>query len=98
MNLGNPVETTVGELADIIVDIVGSGSKVIYKPLPVDDPRRRRPNIEQAAAVLGWSPKVDLAVGLRRTIAYFDEELRRDKLRQVDVRPMIARVSRAHAV
>jgi UDP-glucuronate decarboxylase len=84
VNLGNPVEITVGELACIVVDMVGSRSKVIYKPLPVDDPRRRRPDIAQAKAVLGWSPKIELAVGLRQTIAYFDDQLRRDEPPRID--------------
>jgi UDP-glucuronate decarboxylase len=76
VNLGNPAEITVGELARIIVDIVGSRSKVVYRPLPVDDPRRRRPDIGRAQSVLGWSPKVELLAGLRATIAYFDDQLR----------------------
>jgi UDP-glucuronate decarboxylase len=95
VNLGNPVETTVGELACIITDIVGSRSKVIHKPLPVDDPRRRRPDITQAKAVLGWSPKVELAVGLQRTIAYFDQQLRLGHLHQATARPKAVPVSRA---
>ena len=84
VNLGNPVETTVGELARVIVDIVGSRSKVVYRPLPVDDPRRRRPDIERAQSVLGWSPKVELLTGLRETIAYFDDQLRRNDLPWID--------------
>ena len=80
VNLGNPVETTVGELARRIIDLVGSRSKIIHKSLPVDDPRRRRPDITQARAVLGWSPTVDLTVGLRRTIAHFDDRLRTGSL------------------
>jgi UDP-glucuronate decarboxylase len=98
VNLGNPVETTVGELARIIIDIVGSRSKIIYKPLPIDDPRRRRPDISQAEAMLGWAPKVELAVGLRRTVAYFDQELRQDNVRRVNAHPYAAQVSRAPAV
>src|SRR5262249_9463069 len=78
VNLGNPVETTVGELAVMITGMVGSRSKIVYKPLPVDDPRRRRPDITQARTVLGWSPKVELAVGLQQTIAYFDDQLVRN--------------------
>jgi len=81
VNLGNPAEIPVGELAGIIVDIVGSRSKVVYRPLPMDDPRRRRPNIERAQSALGWSPKVELLTGLRETIAYFDDQLRRNDLR-----------------
>jgi UDP-glucuronate decarboxylase len=98
VNLGNPVETTVGELARIIIDIVGSRSKIIYKPLPIDDPRRRRPDISQAEAMLGWAPKVELAVGLRRTVAYFDQELRQDNVCRVNARPYATQVSRAPAV
>ena len=94
VNLGNPVETTVGELADIITNTVGSRSKVVYKPLPVDDPRRRRPDITQAKAVLGWSPKVELAVGLRRTIAYFDQQLSHGYLHRANGRPCTVPVSR----
>ena len=80
VNLGNPSEITVAELATIVIDLVGSGSKVVHRRLPVDDPRRRRPDIEQAKAALGWSPKVDLTTGLRETIAYFDGELRDNDL------------------
>ena len=98
VNLGNPVETTVGELAHIVTDTVGSRSKVVYKPLPVDDPRRRRPDIAQAKAVLGWSPKVELAVGLRRTIAYFDQQLSHGHLHRANSRPDVARGRRARAL
>jgi UDP-glucuronate decarboxylase len=84
VNLGNPVETTVGELAEVIVDIVGSRSKVVYRPLPVDDPRRRRPDIERARSLLGWSPRVELLTGLRETIAYFDKQLHRPDLPRID--------------
>ena len=87
VNLGNPVETTVGALAHIVTDLVGSRSKVVYKPLPVDDPRRRRPDIAQAEAALGWSPQVELAVGLRRTIAYFDQQLRNGHLDRTNGQP-----------
>jgi UDP-glucuronate decarboxylase len=84
VNLGNPAEITVGELARIIVDVVGSQSKVVYRRLPVDDPRRRRPDIERAQSALGWSPKVELLTGLRETIAYFDDQLRRNDLPRID--------------
>ena len=84
VNLGNPVEKTVGELARIIVDLVGSRSRIIYKALPVDDPRRRRPDITQVKAAIGWSPQVELAVGLRRTIAYFDRELGHGRLERMN--------------
>jgi UDP-glucuronate decarboxylase len=80
VNLGNPAEIAVGELAELIVDIVGSRSKIVYRPLPVDDPRRRRPDIERAQSLLGWSPRVGLLTGLRETIAYFDDQLLRNDL------------------
>lgn len=57
VNLGNPVETTVGELARLVVDIVGSRSKIVHRPLPIDDPRRRKPSIEVAKTLLDWAPK-----------------------------------------
>ena len=98
INLGNPVETTVGELARLITDTVGSKSKVVYKPLPVDDPRRRRPDITRAKAVLGWSPKVELATGLQRTIAYFDQQLRHGHLDRVTGHPAAIRVPSARPV
>ncbi len=76
MNLGNPVETSVAELAEMIVDLTGSRSRVIYRPLPVDDPLQRLPDIGQASAILNWKPRTQLRVGLQRTIAYFDRLLR----------------------
>lgn len=91
VNLGNPAEITVGELARIIVDIVGSRSKVVYRPLPVDDPRRRRPDIDRARSALGWSPKVELLTGLRETIAYFEGQLRRKDLSRIDASRNISR-------
>jgi UDP-glucuronate decarboxylase len=78
VNLGNPVEITINELAEMVVGLVGARSKLIYRPLPVDDPRRRRPDIGKAEEKLGWRPKVALPEGLRRTIDYFEGELKRD--------------------
>ncbi len=77
VNMGNPVETTVAELARMIIAMTGSPSKVAHRPLPPDDPKRRRPDITRAQTLLGWSPVVPLKDGLERTIAYFDSELRR---------------------
>jgi UDP-glucuronate decarboxylase len=77
INLGNPEEFTISELADIVVRLTGSRSRVVYKPLPVDDPRQRRPDITLAQTELHWTPKVRLEQGLVRTIAYFEELLRR---------------------
>jgi len=70
VNLGNPEEVTVLELAEIIRAQCDSASSVAFQPLPVDDPRRRRPDISRARTRLGWSPSVDLATGLARTIAW----------------------------
>jgi UDP-glucuronate decarboxylase len=71
VNLGNPIEVSVGDLARKIVEMTGSQSKLVYMPLPEDDPRQRRPDISLAASVLGWKPVVDLESGLARTIDYF---------------------------
>jgi UDP-glucuronate decarboxylase len=71
INLGNPGEFTILELADLVLAKTGSDSPLVYKPLPVDDPQRRRPDISRAKAVLGWSPSVPLAEGLDATIAHF---------------------------
>ena len=76
MNLGNPVETSVAELAKLIVELTGSRSKITYRPLPVDDPVQRCPNISQAQAKLKWEPHMPLRTGLQRTIAYFETLLR----------------------
>jgi UDP-glucuronate decarboxylase len=72
MNLGNPVETSVAELAELVVDLTGSSSRIIYGPLPIDDPIQRCPDISQASAILDWEPRTELRSGLQRTIAYFD--------------------------
>lgn len=74
-NLGNPDERTIREFADIIVRLTGTNVPIAHKPLPADDPRKRRPDIAKAQARLGWSPQVSLEEGLLATIAYFREEL-----------------------
>ena len=71
VNIGNPGEFTVSELAEIVVDVVNSPSEVEYHPLPVDDPTQRRPDITRAKELLGWEPEVDLREGIERTAAYF---------------------------
>jgi dTDP-glucose 4,6-dehydratase len=71
VNIGNPVELTVMQFAETIQELTGSRSTIIHKPLPVDDPRQRRPDISQARARLSWEPKVDLRDGLRQTIEDF---------------------------
>ncbi|HEV2362694.1 MAG TPA: UDP-glucuronic acid decarboxylase family protein [Caulobacteraceae bacterium] len=72
VNLGNPVETSVAELAEMIIALTGSRSTITRRPLPIDDPVQRCPDIAQAEAVLGWRPRIGLEDGLARTIAYFD--------------------------
>lgn len=76
INLGNPVELAVRELAEQIIQLTGSRSRLIFKPLPADDPRQRKPDIALARSVLGWQPSVQLQQGLGRTISYFDALLR----------------------
>jgi UDP-glucuronate decarboxylase len=75
INLGNPVETTVAELAEKIIAMTGSHSKIEHHPLPVDDPIQRCPDITRAKDTLGWQPRVPLETGLQHTIAYFDRLL-----------------------
>jgi dTDP-glucose 4,6-dehydratase len=75
VNLGNPQEHTVAELASMVLEIADSSSTIEYHPLPTDDPTRRRPDIGKAQEVLGWSPLVDTAQGLRRTVAWFQSRL-----------------------
>ncbi|ARS66205.1 SDR family oxidoreductase [Sinorhizobium meliloti] len=77
VNLGNPTEFTIGELADEVIRLTNSRSKIVRLPLPVDDPRQRRPDISLATKELGWRPKVNLAEGLAQTIRYFDGVLSR---------------------
>jgi UDP-glucuronate decarboxylase len=72
VNLGNPGEFTMEQLAEKVLALTGSRSKIVYRPLPVDDPKQRQPDISLANEKLGWTPKVPLDVGLERTIAYFD--------------------------
>lgn len=76
INLGNPQEFTMRQLAKEVIDLTGSRSKVVYRNLPSDDPRQRRPEIAQAREVLDWQPRVNLREGLLRTIEYFERHLR----------------------
>jgi dTDP-glucose 4,6-dehydratase len=70
-NIGNPDEYTVKQLAEIVVELTGTSSRIVHEPLPQDDPKVRRPDISRARATLGWEPKVDVREGVRRTIEYF---------------------------
>ena len=75
VNLGNPGEFTIRQLAETVVEMTGSRSRVVSRELPQDDPKRRQPDIGLANEKLGWAPEVELAEGLERTIAYFRELL-----------------------
>ena len=78
VNLGNPGEFTMIELAENVLDLTGSASKLVHRPLPQDDPKQRRPDISVAAQTLGWEPKVALRDGLKSTIAYFEALVRQN--------------------
>ncbi|RWM35199.1 UDP-glucuronic acid decarboxylase family protein [Mesorhizobium sp.] len=72
VNLGNPVEFTIMELAELVIDYTNSRSRIVHRPLPVDDPKQRKPDISFASQHLGWEPKVALSEGLAHTTAYFE--------------------------
>lgn len=76
VNLGNPVEFQIGELAQLVIELTGSQSDLVFRPLPSDDPKQRKPDIGLAQEKLGWAPKVQLKEGLLQTIAYFELVLR----------------------
>ena len=75
VNIGNPHEVTIEEIARIIITLTGSRSRLVRRPLPVDDPRQRRPDITRARTLLKWEPKVGLEEGLLRTVEYFKTKL-----------------------
>jgi dTDP-glucose 4,6-dehydratase len=75
VNLGNPGEFTILEFARVILEVTGAKCRMVHKPLPVDDPQVRKPDISRALAVLGWSPKVELKEGVQKTIPYFQNKL-----------------------
>jgi UDP-glucuronate decarboxylase len=82
VNIGNPSEITVNELAQQVIALSGSRSQLVYHPLPIDDPRRRKPDISRALTHLSWSPQVPLQQGLEQTIAYFAAELQGQRVAQ----------------
>ena len=77
VNIGNPHEITIEEIARTIIRLIGSTSTIVYRPLPVDDPKQRRPDITRARTLLKWEPTVDLEEGLLKTIGYFKQKLAR---------------------
>ncbi len=87
VNLGNPGEFTIRELAEEVIELTGSSSRIIHLPLPVDDPQQRRPDISKANELLGWKPTVALRDGLLKSIAYFERLLREELV--TAVRPLL---------
>ena len=85
INIGNPAEFTILELASEVIEITSSRSKIVHRPKPEDDPRQRQPDISMAQEVLKWAPRTSLRDGLKKTIAYFDE-----RLKEPGVRAMLA--------
>lgn len=83
VNIGNPSEITIGEFAEEIIKLTGTNQKVVYKDLPTDDPKQRRPDITKARAILNWEPKIDRAEGLKRTYAFF-KTLTQEELMETD--------------
>ena len=77
VNTGNPVEFTIKELAEKVIELIGSKSELIYEPLPGDDPAQRQPDITLARKVLDWEPTIQLEEGLKKTIPYFENLLKR---------------------
>jgi len=78
VNLGNPEEFTIRQLAEIVVEITGSVSKIVHRPLPTDDPKQRQPDISKAQELLEWRPTVPLREGLTKTAAYFEDLLAKE--------------------
>ena len=76
VNIGNPAEITLKEFAEEVITLTGTSGKIVYEPLPQDDPKQRQPEITKARTILGWEPKVDRHEGLKRTLAYFKDSIR----------------------
>ncbi len=77
VNIGNPDEITLLEFAQEIINLIGTKSKIVYKPLPTDDPKQRKPDITRAKEILGWEPKVNRSEGLKRTLEYFQSAIKK---------------------
>jgi dTDP-glucose 4,6-dehydratase len=75
VNIGNPHEVTIEQIARTIISLVGSKSRIVYRPLPQDDPKQRKPDITRAQTILGWQPKIGLEEGLAKTVGYFKSKL-----------------------
>jgi UDP-glucuronate decarboxylase len=81
INIGNPEEFTILQLAKLVIEMTGSHSKIIHRPKPQDDPRKRRPDISRAQETLNWSPRISLGEGLNKTVAYFEKMLHDESVR-----------------
>ena len=92
VNIGNPAEFTIRDLATLVLQLTGAASKLVEKPLPMDDPRQRQPDISLARAALGWQPQTELVAGLEHTIAYFRDRLLTQQIADLAA---LARVGRA---
>src|SRR5205807_11223 len=79
VNLGNPIEFTIRQLAELVIEMTGASSKIVSQPLPQDDPKQRRPDISLANSLLAWEPQIQLREGLKKTIDYFERLLREQK-------------------
>ena len=90
INIGNPREFTIRELAELIIEMTGAKSRLRFEPLPSDDPRQRQPDISMAKSVLKWEPKIPLREGLTKTIAYFETVLRQGGERKRRIRPGVS--------
>ena len=88
VNLGNPGEFTIRQLAEQVIELTGTRSKLVHRPLPQDDPRQRRPDISLAGDLMDWRPTVQLRQGLEKTIAYFDQLLKGERARDVAAVPL----------
>jgi UDP-glucuronate decarboxylase len=82
INLGNPTEFTIRQLAEEVLRQTNSASRLVFKPLPIDDPKQRQPDIALAKTTLDWSPSIELKRGLEKTIAYFREQLKNGSIQQ----------------
>jgi UDP-glucuronate decarboxylase len=83
INLGNPEETTIAALAELVIDLTGSRARVVRRPIPVDDPRQRQPDIRQAKERLDWAPRTSLKEGLARTLGYFERLIASEGIRSM---------------
>jgi UDP-glucuronate decarboxylase len=89
VNIGNPGEFTINELADMVLAMVPTRSRIVHHPLPMDDPQRRRPDIDRAKELLGWEPRVALAEGLRQTVDWFSSNLPPEIRRRAGLPPVV---------